>query len=338
MQQAPITNDNTQLAPVTTFTGPTLQFDFPSLQIGVAEYAEGPTGCTVFSFGGNLVACSVDVRGGSHGTILTEGRDRLHAICLAGGSALGLEAATGVTAELFAQRSYATGWTDIPIVSGGIIFDYNLRRQNAIYPDKALGRAALRSARPGWFPLGSHGAGCSATVGKSLRPTHEGESAGQGGAFRQIGPTKVAVFTVVNAVGAIVDRQGRVVRGNRDPQTGERHHLMEGLDRAVAAQETAEPAPGNTTLTVVVTNQRLNMDRGLQWSLRQFARLVHTSMARAIQPFHTIHDGDVLWAVTTNEVDNPALNDVVLGGVASELAWDAVLSCYEEGTPAGRQL
>jgi L-aminopeptidase/D-esterase-like protein len=80
---------------------------------------------------------------------------------------------------------------------------------------------------------------------------------------------------------------------------------------------------------VVVTNQKLNADRGLAWSLRQFARLVHTSMARAIQPFHTVYDGDVLWAVSTGEVDNPALNDIGLGALASEVAWDAVLSCYE---------
>ncbi|MEO5951485.1 MAG: P1 family peptidase, partial [Chloroflexia bacterium] len=233
---------------------------------------------------------------------------------------------SGVVAEMFAQRNYATGWTDIPVVSGGIIFDYNLRRPNAIYPDKALGRAAIRTAREGWFPLGSHGAGCSATVGKGLRPTHEGEPSGQGAAFRDFGPTKIAVFTVVNAVGAIVDRHGNVVRGNFDPITNTRHHLVDGLSYT---DPTPEPAPGNTTLTVVVTNQRLNADRGLAWSLRQFARLVHTSMARAIQPFHTVYDGDVLWAVSTNEVDNPSLNDVSLGALASEVAWDAVLSCYD---------
>jgi L-aminopeptidase/D-esterase-like protein len=323
-----ITNDNTALTPVTTFDGPKVEIDFPGLHIGVAEYEEGPTGCTVFYFPAGAVACSVDIRGGSHGTVLTEGRDRLHAICLAGGSTLGLEAAAGVTAELFSQRDYATGWTDIPITSGGIIFDYNLRRDNAIYPDKALGRAALKAAKPSSFPTGRHGAGCSATVGKSLRPTHEGESSGQGAAFRQIGPTRVAVFTVVNAVGAIVDRRGNVVRGNLDPKTGERLHLVEGLERNMLTIQQEEPAPGNTTLTVVVTNQRLNIDRGLAWSLRQFARLVHTSMARAIQPFHTVYDGDVLWAVTTNEVDNPNVNDIALGAVASELAWDAVLCCY----------
>jgi L-aminopeptidase/D-esterase-like protein len=333
VQKPVITNDNSSLTPYIPgeADGHGLRFDFPGLQAGVAEYKEGPTGCTIIYFGGQVVACSVDVRGGSHGTTLTEGRDQLHAICLAGGSVPGLESTAGVVAELFAMRGYATGWTDIPLVSGGIIFDYNLRRENAIYPDKALGRAAMRSAREGWFPLGAHGAGCSATVGKGLRPTHTGEPSGQGAAFRQFGATRIAVFTVVNAVGAIVDREGQVVRGNLDPVTGEHHHLVDGLERNTANPQEPAPAPtpGNTTLTVVVTNQKLNADRGLAWSLRQFARMVHTSMARAIQPFQTVYDGDVLWAVSTEEVENEGLNDVGLGALASEVAWDAVLSCYK---------
>ena len=324
----PLTNDNAQLTPRTTFDGPKLVFDFPSLRIGVAEYAEGPTGCTVFHFP-QLAQAAVDVRGGSHGTLLTEERDRVGAICLAGGSLLGIEAATGVTAELFAQRGYSTGWGDIPLVSAGIIFDYG-PRANSVYPDKALGRAALRAAESGVFPLGACGAGASATVGKGLGFEMR-ESGGQGGSFRQVGPTKVAVFTVVNAVGAIVDRQGHVVRGHLDDETGQRYHFRDGLAKKLAEAKPLEPPrEGNTTLTVVVTNQKLSMERGLAWSLRQLARTVHSSMSQGIQPFHTLYDGDVLWAITTSEVENPDLNDVALGVIASEVAWDAILSCFSE--------
>src|SRR5918998_1653942 len=99
----PITNDLLNLTPRTSFTGPTLEFDFPGLRIGVAEYDEGPTGCTLFHFAQTAQA-AVDVRGGSHGTLLTDERDRISAIVLGGGSLLGLEAATGVSAELFAMR------------------------------------------------------------------------------------------------------------------------------------------------------------------------------------------------------------------------------------------
>jgi L-aminopeptidase/D-esterase-like protein len=82
--------------------------------------------------------------------------------------------------------------------------------------------------------------------------------------------------------------------------------------------------PGNTTLTVVVTNQRLD-----RRALRQLGRQVHASMARAIHPFHALLDGDVLYAVTTAEVENEALDPVALSVVASELAWDAVLASFE---------
>jgi 6-aminohexanoate-oligomer endohydrolase len=310
-------NDDRELEPRTAFDGAVLEFDFPGLEIGIAEYDEGPTGCTVFNFREGA-ACSTDVRGGSPGTI-GDGYEWVHAICLAGGSLYGVEAATGVAAELLARREYRTGWLDIPIVAGAIIFDFG-PRDNAVYPDKALGRAALRTAREGVFPLGPRGAGRSATAGKTFEYS-EGEPAGQGGAFRQIGETKVAVFTVVNAVGAVLDRDGTVVCGHLDRATGLRRGLVSGVEERLGSGVPVRPLPGNTTLTVVATNQRLD-----QRSLRTFGRQVHASMARAIQPFHALVDGDVLFAVSTNEVESPLLESIGLGIVASEVAWDAVLA------------
>ena len=313
-------NDTLELVPRTDVEGRKLELDFPSLRIGVAEYDEGPNGCTVFNFPAGA-SCSVDVRGGSPGMLGPY--EFVHAICLAGGSLYGLEAAAGVAAEIFAQRGYATGWTDIPIVAGAIIFDFG-PRENAVYPDKELGRAALRAARPGAFPLGRRGAGRSATVGKGIDFSQR-EFAGQGAAVRGIEPVKIAVFTVVNAVGAVVDRDGRTVRGNLDPETGERVDYLEALERRLAEGKAPEPVPGNTTLTVAVTNQRLNTRE-----LRQFGRQVHTSMTRAIRPFHAFHDGDILYAVTTDEAEHPALDPTALAALASEVAWDAVLaSCAD---------
>ncbi len=314
----PLSNDTANLTPQTAWDGPSLTFDFPAFQIGVAAYPEGPTGCTVFHFPAGA-ACAMDVRGGAPGFLGDYGW--VDAICLAGGSLYGLEAAAGVAAELFAMRGYRANWMEIALVSGAIIFDYG-PRQNTIYPDKALGRAALKAARTGIFPLGGRGAGCSARVGAGF-DWNQGELAGQGGAFRQIGETKIAVFSVVNALGAIVDRDGTVVRGHRNRATGNRHHLIADLERRLAAGEEPTPPHGNTTLTVAVTNQKLDMR-----SLRQVGRQVHTSMARAIQPFHTMDDGDVLFMVTTGEVENAALGTTALGLLASELAWDAILSSF----------
>ena len=314
-----ITNDNTELEPRTSFDEALLSFDFPGLQIGVAEYEAGPTGCTVFYFP-NGAATSIDIRGGSVGT--SGNYEWNHAICLAGGSLYGLEAAAGVTAELFAMRDYATDFKDIALVSGAIIYDFG-PRSNAIYPDKRLGRAAIQAARAGVFPIGRHGAGCSASVGKYL-PSTKSELSGQGGAFRQIGATKLAAFTVVNAMGAIVNRQGIVLRGHLDPRTGKRYLSREDRERGLSPAEGSTPPPGNTTLTVVVTNQKIS---GM--AFRQLARQVHTSMARAIQPFQTVWDGDTLFAVTTNEVENSGLTEVGLAVAASETVWDAVLSIAE---------
>jgi L-aminopeptidase/D-esterase-like protein len=319
---ARLSNDNAELRPRTSFDGSDLRFDFPGLEIGVAEYDEGPTGCTVFLFA-DAAASAIDVRGGSPG-VSGAGYDLVHAICLAGGSLYGLEAAAGVAAELLAGRDYRTGWLEIPLVAGAIIFDWG-PRDNAVYPDKELGRAAVRAARPGVFPLGQRGAGRSATAGK-LFAYEQGEPAGQGGAFRQVGETKIAVFTVVNAVGAIVDRDGDVVRGHYDRSTGLRSALVAGVEERLAAGRSVRPPPGNTTLTVVATNLRLDPRQ-----LRTLGRQVHASMARAIQPFHALEDGDVLFAVSTGAVEaDPLLDTTALGVVASEVAWDAVLSVAQQ--------
>ena len=314
-----LSNDHAELVPRTEFDGPVLEFDFETFKIGVAEYDEGPTGCTVFHFPKGA-ACNIDVRGGSVGLLGDYGWT--NAICIAGGSLYGLEAATGVAAELLAIGGYSGRWQDIALASGAIIYDFG-GRDNAIYPDKNLGRAALRSAGSNRFPLGARGAGRSATVGKAF-DFKQAEPGGQGGAFRQIGPTKIAAFCVVNAMGAILDRQGRVVRGNLDHATGERRSYHEQLEAKLAAEVSIpNPQPGNTTPSVIITNQRLG-ERALQ----QLARQVHGLMNRAIQPFHTMDDGDVLFAVSTNEVENKSLNLTALADLASEVMWDALLHAF----------
>jgi L-aminopeptidase/D-esterase-like protein len=317
----PITNDNTELTPRTEFDSRALSFDFPGLKVGVAEYDEGPTGCTVIQFERRALSAA-DVRGGSPGVFMADAGG-CNAICFAGGSLLGLEAVAGAASEIYAQGGAKPGWEQIPCVQGAIIFD--MAGPNSVYPDKELGRAAVRSARAGWFPLGARGAGRNAGVGKGI-DFSSGEAGGQGAAFGQYGQTKVAVFTVVNAIGAVVDRAGNVVRGNRSRSTGERFRTEDDVVRRLA-EIVGAPAgqPGNTTLTAVVTNQRIG-GRELQ----QVARQVHASMARCIQPFHTLNDGDVLFAVSTWEVINDALPAMSLGVLASELAWDAVLTSFDE--------
>ena len=147
---------------------------------------------------------------------------------------------------------------------------------------------------------------------------------GQGGAFTTVGPTKVGVFTIVNALGSVVDRSGRVVRCGRNEPGKNCPLIAEKLKSFPPIKQAFDQSGGptaNTTITLVVTNQKLPF-----WALQRLATQVHSSMARAIYPFATSQDGDILYAVTTDEVENPNLSATDLGVIASELAWDAVLA------------
>ncbi len=305
--------------PIQTAPGPrVLAFEFPDFTVGIAEYPDGPTGVTVLHFPQGVVA-DMDIRGGATGVVGNYGF--VHAIALARGSLFGLEAASGVAAELLAQRAYNVHWTAIPLVSGGIIYDFG-PRANSIYPDIRLGRAALQSAHPGQFPLGARGAGISAAVGKGSASLHP-ETSGQGAAFRDFGGLKIFVCTVVNALGVIYDRRGHVIRGNLNPNTGLRAPWTEGLAETMPTEPRPVSTGVNTTLTVLVTNQVLQGHE-----LTQLGRQVHSSMARAIQPFHTSMDGDVLWTVSTGQIQKAQWSPTALGVAASEIAWDAVLAAH----------
>jgi hypothetical protein len=160
------------------------------------------------------------------------------------------------------------------------------------------------------------------------------EHSGQGAAFRESGDVKVLVVTVVNALGAIVGRDGRVWRcghagaGECDLISDRIAAHLAGLRASKTAGNASEPKAGpaarltsNTTITVVMTNQTL-----APWALQRLAVQVHNSMARAIQPFGTEYDGDTLFAVTTAEVKDSAVGGPDLGALASEAAWDAILA------------
>jgi L-aminopeptidase/D-esterase-like protein len=321
--------------PKTKKDGPSLKFDFPAMLVGVAEYDEGPTGTTVFYFPKGVKG-AVDVRGGAPGELnatalqLSYEKPMMEAVVFSGGSWYGLSAATGV-ANAIKEVKNAKGDMDfIAGVVGAIIYDVGGRRFSRVTPDDTLGKAALLAAEPGWFPLGARGAGRFAMQGLYyLRGQGADKFAnwahsGQGAAFLTSGPTKIGVFTVVNALGAIVDRSGRVVRCSRNNAAEVCPLISEKLKAfpPISTNTNSSGGPtGNTTITLVVTNQKLPF-----WALQRLAVQVHSSMGRAIQPFATADDGDVLYAVTTDEVENPSLTPMDLGVMASELAWDAVLS------------
>ena len=315
-------NDDAVRTPVPGTPRALVEFDFPGVRVGVAEYADGPTGVTVIEFEGGA-RTAIDDRGGAVG--ITGRYSYNSAIALTGGSVQGLAAASGVTDAIMAERGRKTGFADLVPVSGACIYDFAVR-DNAITPDNALGRAAHANAVPGRVPIGRVGAGVAACCGK-MSPTST-EWAGQGAAFVQVGELKVLAIVVVNAVGVVVDRDGRVLRGNLQPDGSRRHPIVDGMLAFDPTSAAMPYQPGNTTISTVVTNAKVN-----DADLAQLATQVHSSMHRAIQPFHTALDGDTLFLVTTDEVELPSFDArktlspsvASVGAIASEVMWNAII-------------
>jgi L-aminopeptidase/D-esterase-like protein len=254
---------------------------------------------------------------------------------LSGGSAYGEETVTAVATGLKDNGERSAKLSNLANVTGAIIYDFTLRF-NEIYPDKRLAQAALHALRGGVFPLGAQGAGRMATQGSFLGCYAH---SGQGAAFRQLGQTKIAAFVVVNALGAVTDRAGNLVKCQRAKSWGAVTKISEFLQHLPdsLSPEWSEPAAKtpidaprdkNTTIGLVVTNEALDYA-----ALQRLAVQVHTSMARAIQPFSTQFDGDVLFSASTQEVHgNPKLNSQpgglspTLGAIAAETMWDAILA------------
>ena len=326
------------LKPNTAVNGPSLTFDWPALHIGVGTYEEGPTGLTIFRFPDGAAGV-VDVRGGAPGTVNTDllrvgSEDKfIDAIVFAGGGLYGHEAVAAVATGLKDNGDESGLWNETAIVPGAEIYDFQNHRLNEIYPDKRLARAALDALRPGLFPLGAQGAGRMAMQGGFFGC---GAHSGQGAAFRQIGDVKIAAFTVVNALGAVTDRDGRLVRCHQDPgwRAARTADVLARvpLDTANASLKpvagTPVPTRRNTTLSLIVTNRKLGAA-----ALQRLAVQVHTSRARAIQPFSTFDDGDVLFALSTQEVESADMRLDDLNTIAGELMWDAVLASVPDEAP-----
>jgi L-aminopeptidase/D-esterase-like protein len=340
---AAVEADQGNLVPNTKVDGPKVTFDWPAVEVGVASYEEGPTGVTVIRFP-RRASVAVDVRGGGPGTVNTDalrlgyGRAFTDAIVFSGGSSYGEEAITAVATGLKEDGMRSGDFSNVASVPGAIIYDFGGRRFNEIYPDKRLAQTALRAARPGVFPLGAQGAGRMAMQGSYFGcDAHSG----QGGAFRQVGPTKIAAFVVVNAYGAVTDRAGRLVSCNRAKSWGNLETTSELLQHLPASQKAdwdaeaarQEDGPGtrNTTVSLVVTSQKLGYA-----ALQRLAIQVHTSLARAIQPFSTELDGDTLYVASTQETDDKELSALsgltTLAAEAAETMWDAVLASIPENS------
>ena len=313
----------------------------PGILVGHAQDEEALTGCTVVLCPEGAVG-GVDQRGGAPGTRETDLLgpmhlvEQVHAVLLAGGSAFGLDAASGVMRYLEERGvGYNTVVARVPIVPAAILFDLDLGRAD-IRPDAAMGYQACQNASAWPSAEGCVGAGTGASVGKILGPSQAMKS-GLGCASQRLGRgLVVGAIVAVNAFGDVIEpRTGRILAGARSVQRGPLHlgsgeDFVDTLDMMksfVGRTILRFASHSNTTIGVVVTNARLTKEQA-----NKVAQMAHNGLARTIRPAHTMLDGDILFTLATGK-KNTDVN--LVGAYAAEVVAQAVVRAVETARPAG---
>jgi L-aminopeptidase/D-esterase-like protein len=309
----------------------------PGIKVGHFTLTERPTGCTVILTEMGAVA-SVDVRGGAPGTRETDLLNpvnhvqKVNAVVLSGGSAFGLDAASGVVRWLDEHGfGYDTRVAKVPIVPAAILFDLGVGGKPKVRPTAECGYAAATAATTDPVVEGSIGAGAGATVGKFAGPTRMMKAGIGSAAITMADGTVVAALVAVNAAGDIIDpATGRVVAGVRTAD-GKGFADARAILRAGAGRPVAARPVENTTIGVVATSATLTKVQALK-----VAQMAHDGFARAISPVHTPGDGDTIFAIATGNEATPA-DDMrlgMIGALAAEVMADAIVRAATEATGA----
>lgn len=295
----------------------------PGFKVGHFTNTIGHTGCTVvLPPAGNVTSC--DVRGSSPGSreLMALDLDRrlteVHAILLTGGSAFGLAAADGVVLWLSERGlGYKTPLVAVPIVPAAVIFDAAAGDPET-RPGPEAGRAACEAARPGPIETGAVGAGTGATVGKWAGIEHAA-SGGLGFGRSAVAGATVAAIAVVNAVGDVVDEDGRVLAGSAASPAALR----------APRPKLAPDLPTNTVLALLAIHAHLDKQ-----AVRWLAGRGSDGVTIAVRPAHTRYDGDCVFAVAAPPADEAPASDLDLLGV---LATEAVAGAVRDAvTRRGR--
>lgn len=315
--------------------------DVPGIEVGHAQKNEALTGCTVILCREGAVA-GVDVRGGAPGTRETDLLDpinlveKVHAVMLAGGSAFGLDAASGAMRYLEEHKiGFNTGAARVPIVPSAILYDLGIGRAD-IRPDAEMGYAACIAASDAAVPEGNVGAGTGASVGKIFGQKQAMKS-GIGSVSHSIGKgIIVGALVVVNAFGDIVDPDtGQIVAGVRSAKVGplqfgtpdyfaDTLQLMKTFTGRTVLNFATR---ANTVIGVVAVNASFN-----KAGMTKIAQMAQDGVARAVRPAHTMLDGDVIFALATG-VRQADVSTV--GAFAAEALSQAILRAVRMSVPAG---
>jgi L-aminopeptidase/D-esterase-like protein len=323
--------------------------DIPGILVGHAQNYQALTGCTVILVKKGAVG-GMDQRGGAPGTRETDLLrpmhmvEKVHGILLAGGSAFGLDAASGVMRYLEEKGvGVNTGTIRVPIVPAAILYDLAIGDPK-IRPDAAMGYQACLQASSAKPAEGNAGAGMGATAGKILGP-HQVTKSGIGTASIEIGNgVIVGAIVAVNPFGDVLDPStGKIIAGARPIQKGPIH--IGGQESFIDTLEFIRTFTGRTIMTlaslsntvigVVATNARLNKEE-----TNKVAQMAQDGLAKAIRPAHTMMDGDTIFALATGA----KIADVsVVGAYAAEIFTQAILNGVRAaesvaGLPCARDL
>ena len=297
--------------------------DVQGVKAGHFTDSRRPTGCTALLFEKGATA-GVDVRGSAPGTRETDLLNpintvqKIQAILLSGGSAFGLDAASGVMRYLEEHRlGYAVGNVVVPIVPAAILYDLELG-DSKIHPTSESGYKACVAASAQRVGEGNVGAGAGATVGKMFGMKQAMKS-GLGTASVRVGNTGIIVGAIVavNASGDVIDPgSGKIIAGARKPDGS---GFMDTMARIREGYNVRPNAGANTTIGVVATNVALDKVQATK-----IAQMAHDGLARTINPVHTPNDGDTIFAIATGAIKTRASHGA-LGALAADVMAQAVL-------------
>ncbi len=304
----------------------------PGIRVGHDTDLEAVTGCTVVLCPPGTVG-AVDVRGGAPGSRETELLaphnlvEEVTAIVLSGGSAFGLATADGVM-RWHAERGLgyqSRAGAVVPIIPAAILYDLNIGRAGA-YPDADAGYRACEAASMAPVAMGSVGAGTGARVGAILGNDRASKGGIGSAAVELPQGLVVAALMAVNAVGNIIDERGQILAGLRSAD-GDGFLPMLGV-MARLMSEASQTAPGeNTVIGVVTTNGRLSKAH-----THKVAQMAHDGIARAVNPAHTMFDGDTIFALATGELPADA---TLVGAFAAEMVAQSIRRAVKTATSRG---
>ncbi|MEH7885147.1 P1 family peptidase [Bacillus sp. JJ1609] len=296
--------------------------DVPGVKVGNIENQQALTGCTAILFEEGAVA-GVDVRGSAPGTRETDLLnpvnlvDKVHAICLSGGSAFGLDAASGVMGFL-EERGIGldVGVAKVPIVPAAVLFDLACGNPN-VRPDKQMGYEAAKTAATEKFHTGNYGAGCGATVGKMAGPDFCMKGGLGSASIRLENGVVIGAIVAVNPAGDVREPSNEGVLAG-PYKNGE---ILDSLKLLEQNYSPPIPTGSNTTIGVVAVNADLTKAEATK-----VAQMAQDGYARTIFPAHTMFDGDTIFAVATGGEKVPV---DVIGGLAAKVMELAIIDAVK---------